>query len=108
MGDFLARFLTPASIVVLDKAWNLTDKIKTKQHTIINSISEIVVASPLFFETQLSPSQLTIILFHIVKLQSSLTVQSKSVGLGVDTKMTVQTPPQKLNGEHQETQINIY
>ena len=53
----------------------------------------------------------------IVKLQSSLTAQSKSVGLGVDTKMTVQTPPhptptpphpQKLNGEDQETQINIY
>ena len=30
---------------------------------------------------------------HIVKLESSLTVPSKSVGLGVDTKMTVQTPP---------------
>ena len=29
----------------------------------------------------------------IVKLQSSLTVQSKSVRLGIDTKMTVQTPP---------------
>ena len=48
--------------------------------------------------------------FLFVKLQPSLTVQSKSVGLGVDTKMSVQTPPhpQKLNGEHQETQINIY
>ena len=33
----------------------------------------------------------------IVKLQSSLTVQSKSVGLGVDTKMTVQTPPHHTN-----------
>ena len=90
----------------------MTDKRKTKQHTKIQSIREIVVASPLFFETQLSPSQLTIILFHIVKLQSSLTVQSKSVGLEVDTKMTVQTPPHhpttQTQHELNEPQNNIH
>ena len=36
----------------------------------------------------------------IVKLQSSLTVQSKSVRLGVDTKMTVQTPPHLTPPHH--------
>ena len=43
----------------------------------------------------------------VVKLQSSLTVQSKSVGLGVDTKMTVQTPPTHRNSTVSTRRLRI-
>ena len=39
-----------------------------------------------------SASHMLLTFLDIVKLQCSLAVQSKSVGLGVDMKMTVQTP----------------
>ena len=42
-----------------------------------------------FFNISVEPDQIK----NILKLQSSLTIQSKSVGLWVDTKMFVQIPP---------------